>query len=473
VVKITLDSGEIIRCTDDHKWWTGRNDATHAPYAAAYAPGANLRGKRDRGSELYRVCPASLPDLTDEQKHLAGWLAGFFDGEGSATIQQRRTGESSILITFTQGADRNLVVCDKLEYALTQLGFAFGCNERINSSGTPMRTYWLKSGAELHKCRASRLTAYQKFIHIVKPVKWRDRIVDAVKTGRIYTSNERVVSIEPDGEEDVYGLETTTGNYVVWGIASSNSSQYQQSPEPRGGSIIKRDYWKMYDKTVYPNCEFILASLDTAYTTKESNDPSALTIWGIYREENETIINNVATKVQGNVKVILLYAWRRRLEFNDLVQQVIDTCTRDKRTVSGPRFKVDRVIVEAKASGISVAQELRRLCGFSGDFGVELIKLKGNQDKVARLHSVQHLFAEGMVYAPGYSETGMFRDFASMVVDEVAVFPHGSHDDLVDSTSMAMRYLRDNGFMVRGEEKELEDREEMVYSGRQLPLYPA
>ncbi len=261
-------------------------------------------------------------------------------------------------------------------------------------------------------------------------------------------------------------LERDKGPYA-W------ASQYQQSPEPRGGSIIKRDYWKPWVENVYPNCDYVLASLDTAYTTKESNDPSALTIWGVYQEEKDTVVDGQFIKVKGGTKVILLYAWRKRLEFNDLVQKVIDTCTKDKRQVSGPRFKVDRVIVEAKASGISVAQELRRLCALEGQFGVELIKLKGSMDKVARLHSVQHLFAEGMVYAPVFPDTGMFREFAGMVVDEVSIFPHGSNDDLVDSTSMAMRYMRDNGFMIRTEEKELDDTEEMLYRGRELPLYPA
>lgn len=269
-------------------------------------------------------------------------------------------------------------------------------------------------------------------------------------------------------------LERDKGPYA-W------ASQYQQSPEPRGGSIIKRDYWKLWENNYYPNCEYILASLDTAYTTKESNDPSALTIWGVFREEMDVIPATFRDelqpigpppKVHGNVKVMLLYAWRKRLEFNDLVQKVIDTCTKDKRKVDGPRFPVDRVIVEAKASGISIAQELRRLCTLDNNFGVELIKLKGNQDKVARLHSVQHLFAEGMIYAPVYPDTGMWRDFAGMVIDEVSIFPHGSNDDLVDSTSMAMRYLRDNGFMVRDQEKKLEDEDEMMYRGRPMPLYP-
>lgn len=262
-------------------------------------------------------------------------------------------------------------------------------------------------------------------------------------------------------------LERDKGPYAF-------ASQYQQSPEPRGGSIIKRDYWQPWTENVYPNCEYILASLDTAYTAKDSNDPSALTIWGVFRDEMETVVSGQSVKVKGRTKVILMYAWRKRLEFNDLIQEVMRCCSRGKKgeVSDGPRFAVDRVIVEAKASGMSVAQELRRLCTLNGDFGVELIKIKTGQDKEARLHSIQHLFAEGMIYAPWLVSANDWRAFASMVIDETAIFPHGSHDDLADSTSMAMRYLRDNGFMVRQEEKELDDAEEMVYRGREIPLYP-
>lgn len=292
------------------------------------------------------------------------------------------------------------------------------------------------------------------------------------------TEEGELAWVERFPEHIVDELERDKGPYAF-------ASQYQQSPEPRGGSIIKRDFWQMWDGSHFPQFEYILASLDTAYTTKESNDPSALSIWGVFRDDGDakTVSRQFGSQrvdpifdvpnVKGNAKVMLLYAWRKRLEFNDLVREVINTCTRDKRVpAKGPRFPVDRIIIEAKASGISVAQELRRLYALDGNFGIELIKLKGNQDKVARLHSVQHLFAEGLVYAPGYPDTGMWRDFAGMLIDEVSIFPHGANDDLVDTTSMAMRYLRDNGFMLMDKEKSMDDEEEIMYRGRPQPLYP-
>src|SRR5437868_6771608 len=94
------------------------------------------------------------------------------------------------------------------------------------------------------------------------------------------------------------------------------AGQYQQTPEIRGGSMIRYDYWNHWDAPKYPdNIEFVLASLDTAYTEKDENDASALTIWGMFRDVNK------------NPKIMLLNAWQQKLEINSLVTRVIQSCT--------------------------------------------------------------------------------------------------------------------------------------------------
>jgi predicted phage terminase large subunit-like protein len=227
------------------------------------------------------------------------------------------------------------------------------------------------------------------------------------------------------------------------------AGQYMQSPEPRGGSIIKRDFWQLWEEDKFPEFEYILGSVDTAYTDKEENDPSALTIWGVFRDINK------------NPKMMLMYAWQERLQFHELLQKLIATCTIGIGPKKGPQFRVDRLLIESKASGLSVVQELHRLIQATGKMGVESNSVKG--DKYARLQSVQHLFSDGMIYAPD-------RSFADMVIDQCAVFPKGSRDDLVDSTSQALKYLRDTGFALRREEYSVEAHEEMLYRG---PSYNA
>lgn len=250
-------------------------------------------------------------------------------------------------------------------------------------------------------------------------------------------------------------LKVSTSEYA-W------AGQYQQTPEPRGGSIFKYEYWQDWKSNEFPDFEYVLASIDTAYTEKEENDPSAMTIWGLFRDE------------YGNPKVMLMYAWQERMDFPQLVQRVIDTCSKDSRDVRDKngnpigRFNVDRLLIESKASGMSVYQTLRQIVGFNGKFGIQLINpTKKEGDKVARAHSVVHLFSEHMIYAP------LQRKWADMVVKQGAVFPRGSHDDLVDSMTMGLKYLRDGGFALRREEHEFQIEQEKMFRPKRIALYPA
>lgn len=232
---------------------------------------------------------------------------------------------------------------------------------------------------------------------------------------------------------------------------TATAAQLQQMPVPRGGAIIKTDFWRLWKEPQYGLLDYILATVDTAYTDDERNDPSAMTIWGVKKDQ------------YGNPQIILMYAWQDFLGFHELIDKIILTCTVDQRQLGMLRFPVDRVIIENKAAGISAAQELGRLAGQSGAFGVDLFTPRG--DKVARLHAVEHIFASGMVYAPS-------KDWAEEVIDQVASFPYTSHDDYVDCTSMAMAWLRGVGFTPTREETDADLREELRFKGRLPPLYP-
>lgn len=211
--------------------------------------------------------------------------------------------------------------------------------------------------------------------------------------------------------------------------------------------------------------DYIVASLDTAYTEKTENDYSALTVWGVFTTDpvataSRTIdadgrpIYFERTFAEKAPNVMLLDAWQERLALHDLVTKVGETCKRKK---------VDRLIIENKAAGISVAQELRRLFGNEG-FAVQLQDPK-SQDKLSRLYSVQHLFAEGLVYAPD-------RKWADLVITQVEQFPKGKHDDFVDTVSQALKHLRDTGVLVRSAERMAEIEDMKVLSRAPEPLYP-
>jgi len=262
----------------------------------------------------------------------------------------------------------------------------------------------------------------------------------------------------------------------------ATAGQFQQEPAPRGGGVIKRDYWQLWESDIYPTCDLILASLDTAYTTKQENDFSALTVWGVFTgakgETANRYIDRTGISRDGTVqsamfdqglhirtgmdlsgslspRVIMMHAWQEKLELHDLVVKVGETCR---------RMRVDKLIIEDKAAGHSVAQELQRLYG-SAEFGVQLIN-PGAIDKLARLHSIEPIFAEGMVYAPD-------RSWADTVIQQTATFPKAKNDDLVDTVSQAIRHLRDIGLLARSVEVEEDLTRSMTHHGKApAALYP-
>ena len=261
------------------------------------------------------------------------------------------------------------------------------------------------------------------------------------------------------GEEEVKSLEVALGPMI-------SAGQLQQRPEPAGGGVIKREYWQLWEHESFPAMDFVLASLDTAYTENTANDFSAITIWGVFSGEATEAANRVIKSGRGGAsmlihqtyspaapKVILMFAWQERLELHKLVEKVEKTCT---------ACKVDLLLIENKAAGHSVAQEMRRLYANS-KFGVQLCDPKST-DKLSRLYSVQHLFAEGIIYAPD-------RAWAEMVIAQVAQFPFGKHDDITDTVSQALRHLRDVGLIARAVEREVEQEELKRYHRDPEPLY--
>jgi predicted phage terminase large subunit-like protein len=245
----------------------------------------------------------------------------------------------------------------------------------------------------------------------------------------------------------------------------TSAGQLQQRPEPKGGGVIKREWWQLWEREKFPPLDYVMASLDTAYTTKTENDYSAMTVFGVFSdtysrnamanrvigrdEETISVIKRIAAEEQP--KVMMMFAWQERLELHELVLKVSETMK---------TYKIDKLLIENKAAGISVAQEIRRLFSHE-DFAVQLVDPK-SQDKLSRLYSVQHLFAEGLIYAPD-------RTWADQVITQVSTFPKGKHDDLVDTVSMALRHLREIGLLTRNVEYAADLDGQMFHNGSPPP----
>ena len=194
------------------------------------------------------------------------------------------------------------------------------------------------------------------------------------------------------------------------------NAQYQQQPTAEEASIIKREWWRMWGDNDPPSCEYIICSLDAAAEKHNRADYTALTTWGVFLNEEEDMY-----------QLILLDSIKQRLEFPELKQLCLDHYK---------EWDPDAFIVEKKSAGVAIYQELRR----TGIPVQEYTPHRGTGDKMARLNSVSDIIASGMVWVPA-------RRWAEEVVEEVAGFPFMSHDDLVDSTVMALMRFRQGGFI--------------------------
>ena len=199
------------------------------------------------------------------------------------------------------------------------------------------------------------------------------------------------------------------------------NAQWMQNPTSEEGAIIKREWWQHWDKDELPALDHVIQSYDTAFMKKETADYSAITTWGIFRENEDSA-----------PQMILLDAMKERLEFPEL------------RRVAKEQYdywQPETVLVEAKASGLPLTYELRNM----GIPVVNYTPSRGN-DKHTRVNSVAPLFESGKIWAP------TDKQFAQEVMEECAAFPYGDHDDLVDSMTQAVMRFRQGGLIGHPED---------------------
>tara|TARA_Y100001972_G_scaffold35204_1_gene43589 strand:+ start:1367 stop:2854 length:1488 start_codon:yes stop_codon:yes gene_type:complete len=193
------------------------------------------------------------------------------------------------------------------------------------------------------------------------------------------------------------------------------NSQWMQNPTAEEGSIVKREWWNTWHEEKVPPYSYVIQSYDTAFSKKETADYSAITTWAVFESEED-----------GSQNIILLDAKRFRVDFPELKKEAYEEYK---------YWEPDCVLIEAKASGTPLTQELRRM-----GIPVTAYSPSKGQDKIARMNSVAPIFESGMVWAPD-------EKFAEDVIEEMASFPFGDHDDYCDSATMALMRFRQGGFV--------------------------
>lgn len=202
-------------------------------------------------------------------------------------------------------------------------------------------------------------------------------------------------------------------------------AQYQQNPTGNEGAIIKRDQWRIWEPEKMPQCDYLIQSWDTAFEKNNRADYSACTTWGIFEHPNE--------RGEYKTNIILLDAFKQRMEFPELKKMALELYK---------EWEPDTLIIEKRAAGAPLIYELRKI-------GVPLSEYtpgKGN-DKISRVNSIADLFASGVVWCPT-------TRWADEVMEEMAAFPYGDNDDLVDSSSQALMRFRQGGFIQIASDEE-------------------
>jgi predicted phage terminase large subunit-like protein len=218
-------------------------------------------------------------------------------------------------------------------------------------------------------------------------------------------------------EKTLGSLEKSLGTYAAAG-------QLQQRPMPKGGGILKAEWWVPWEKQDLPDIEYVIQSWDTAFSTKEKTSYSARTTWGVFR-------------YRGQMNAIAIDMWYDRVTYPELrraAQEAYDL------------YEPDAVLIEKKASGQSLLQDLRIA-------GVPVLEYLPDRDKEARAHAASALLEDGRIWFP------FDRKWAKDLISICAAFPSGDNDDIVDTCTQAWLRLRKGWFVTHSQDYEEDEQE--------------
>jgi predicted phage terminase large subunit-like protein len=197
-------------------------------------------------------------------------------------------------------------------------------------------------------------------------------------------------------------VRQAVGEYVF-------ASQYQQNPTPLGGAMVRTKWLRFYDPGACPNrFDEVVQSWDTANKATELNDYSVCTTWGVHDKD-----------------YYLLDLYRGRLNYPD---------PKRKARELAQRHRADTILIEDKASGTQLIQDLKE----EHMFAVTPYSPPPGTDKIMRLYAQTSMFENGRVLLP--RRASWLADY----INELTSFPGSKHDDQVDATTQALHHMREN-----------------------------
>jgi predicted phage terminase large subunit-like protein len=321
------------------------------------------------------------------------------------------------------GRRGHITICDDVQSEQTEENSRDKINRWYQKG---LRTRLLPSGAEIiinTRWHLEDLSGHMEKVDAKTKRPW-----DIISLPAILDADASNMMKDFTGEEDRYNIgESFWPEFWPTSVLLEKketmvphewNALYMQTPTAEEGTIVKRYDFKLWHEDKPPPCFSIVVSLDTAFSTKETADYSAYTVWGVFQYYDKDFQGNDVQQ-KG---IILLDAGKARYEFAELCNKAQDLYN---------TYSPDYMIIENKASGQSLIQELSRRA-------LPVVPYSPEKDKVFRLHACTPFFKQGRVWIPPD------KSWANEVLEEVISFPYAPHDDLTDTVSQAILWFRDS-----------------------------
>lgn len=377
IYKLTMESGRNVFSTLDHRWYTGRLDKTHKEYAVP-----KLKRK-------LQYMYSDLPLLTTQEQRAWDYLAGIFDGEGSAT--------SGGCLEITQGMGRNMPVTQKIKDTLSFLGLSY--NEYIKvSKDQNVSQMWIKDNFNTHI----------KFLNYTNLAK-KQQLIDNLykRSSKFVKAEDRITNIEYVREDDIYALQTETGNYIAWGYGSSNS-QYMNEPLPQESAKFKMDWMKTISDDELKHRDLnVFTMVDPAIGQKKTSDKTAIVTIAVDQFNNWHVINII---------------WDHFLP-----NQIIDAIFKNWEIHQPNKIGIELTAYQ-KSLQYALVDEMRRRNIF-----LPIVELKAEKSKEERIMGLVPRYANGTIY---HLDQCPFKEDME---DQLMRFPVGKHDDIIDALAYGMQ----------------------------------
>lgn len=275
--------------------------------------------------------------------------------------------------------------------------------------------------------------------HICIPAEW-DGVKRKTVLGPYDPRETKGELICPDrfGEQEIASLKQSLGAYGTAG-------QLQQDPTPAEGGILKTKFFNLWpSEKGLPPFEYILQSYDCAFTEKTTGDPTACTVWAIFTHDGER-------------NAMLIDAWDEHLSYPELRKRAINDWQTEyggmtKQSPHNRARRPDRILVEAKASGQSLIQDLRLA-------KVPVVAYNpGAADKVSRAHQAAPTLELGLLWIPESGKNrGLPVSWADAFMKQLTKFPVADHDDYVDTFTQAVIYLKNDGWFELPKARDIDE----------------